>query len=141
MIDLRTAPYGLFLLRAALGLMWVSHALMKYILFTVPGFAGYLTSVGMPGFLAWPVILAELGGGLLILFGVYARQVSVLLIPVMAGAMSVHIANGWVFSAPGGGWEYPAFLILVSVVVALAGEGAFALRSAPLLPRPRPATA
>jgi putative oxidoreductase len=31
----------------------------------------------------------------------------------------VHSGNGWVFSASGGGWEYPLFLIIVSVVVAL----------------------
>ncbi|OYX87293.1 MAG: hypothetical protein B7X99_14485 [Rhizobiales bacterium 17-65-6] len=128
MIDLRTAPYGLFLLRVALGVMWVSHALIKYFVFTVPGFAGYLANVGMPGFLALPVIGVELIGGLLIIAGVYARPVALLLIPVMLGALSVHVGNGFLFSSAGGGWEYPAFLVIVSVVVALAGEGAFALR-------------
>lgn len=141
MIDLRTAPYGLFLLRAALGLMWISHALMKLFLFGVSGFAGYLGSLGLPGVLAGPVILIELVGGLLILFGVFARPVAVLMIPVMIGAMSAHLGNGWLFSAPGGGWEYPAFLIVASLVVSLAGEGAFALRATPLIPGLKPATA
>lgn len=141
MIDLRTAPYGLFLLRAALGLMWISHALMKLFLFGVSGFAGYLGSLGLPGFLAAPVILIELAGGLLILFGIFARPVAVLMIPVMVGAMSAHIGNGWLFSAPGGGWEYPAFLIVSSLVVGLAGEGAFALRATGLIPGVKPATA
>lgn len=134
MVDTRFAPYGLFILRFALGLMWVSHALLKVFVFTVPGFANFLASLGMPPALALPVILAELIGGVLIIAGVYARQVAVLLIPVMLGAMSAHIGNGWVFSAAGGGWEYPAFLVLVSAVVALSGEGAFALKSAPLVP-------
>jgi len=141
MIDTRTAPYGLFLLRAALGLMWISHALLKYVVFTIPGFAGFLGSLGVPTFLAWPIFLIELGGGILILLGIHARQVAVLLIPVMAAAMSVHLGNGWLFSAAGGGWEYPAFLIVASLVVALGGDGAFALRSAPLVPRLTPATA
>lgn len=141
MIDTRTAPYGLLLLRAALGVMWISHALMKLFAFGVAGFSGYLTSLGMPGFLAGPVIAIELLGGLLILTGIYARQVSVLMIPVMLGAMSAHVANGWLFSVPGGGWEYPAFLIVASLVVGLAGEGALALRSAPLVPGLKPATA
>lgn len=141
MTDTRTAPYGLFLLRAALGLMWVSHALMKLFAFGVSGFAGYLGSLGMPGFLAGPVIAVELVGGLLILTGIYARQVSVLMIPVMAGAMFAHIGNGWLFSVPGGGWEYPAFLIVASLTVGLAGEGALALRAAPLVPGLKPATA
>ena len=38
---------------------------------------------------------------------------------MLAGALWVHSGNGWVFSAAGGGWEYPLFLIVVSVVVAL----------------------
>ncbi len=134
MVDLRTAPYGLFILRFSLGLMWVSHGLMKVFVFTVPGFAGFLASQGIPGFLALPLILAEIIGGLLLMAGVYARPVAILLIPIMAGAMNVHIPNGWSFSAAGGGWEYPAFLIASSLVVALAGEGAFALKSSPLVP-------
>jgi putative oxidoreductase len=38
-----------------------------------------------------------------------------------------------VFSAQGGGWEYPAFLIVASLVQWLVGDGAYALRSRPLL--------
>jgi putative oxidoreductase len=44
---------------------------------------------------------------------------------VLAGALWAHAGNGWVFSNAGGGWEYPLFLIAVSVVVALQ---AFAAR-------------
>jgi putative oxidoreductase len=39
----------------------------------------------------------------------------------------VHAGNGWVFTAPNGGWEYPAFLIVASVVQFLLGDGAYAL--------------
>lgn len=132
MIDSRSAPYGAFVLRVALGLMWVSHALLKYAVFTIPGFAGFLGSLGLPEALAWPIFLAELIGGLLIIAGVYARHVALLLIPVMAGAISVHIPNGWLFSAAGGGWEYPGFLIVASFALWLIGDGAFALRARPL---------
>lgn len=141
MIDSRSAPYGAFVLRVALGLMWVTHALLKYVVFTIPGFAGFLGSLGLPETLAWPVFLAELIGGVLIITGVYARHVALLLIPVMAGAMSVHIPNGWLFSAAGGGWEYPGFLIVASFALWLIGDGAFALRSRPLFFLGRPATA
>jgi putative oxidoreductase len=131
-VDSATAPYGVFVLRAALGVMWISHALMKYIVFTVAGFGGFLAKVGFPSELAGPVILAELVGGILILAGIYARHVALALIPVMAAASSVHLANGWVFSSAGGGWEYPAFLIVASFALWLLGDGAFALRSRPL---------
>ncbi|WP_421698867.1 DoxX family protein [Ancylobacter sp.] len=141
MIDSRSAPYGAFVLRVALGLMWVTHALLKYVVFTIPGFAGFLGSLGLPEALAWPVFLAELIGGVLIITGIYARHVALLLIPVMAGAMSVHIPNGWLFSAAGGGWEYPGFLIVASFALWLIGDGAFALRSRPLFFLGRHATA
>ncbi|MBB3770710.1 putative oxidoreductase [Angulomicrobium tetraedrale] len=141
MIDKNSAPYGVFLLRVALGGMWVSHALLKYVVFTIPGFAGYLGSLGFSPALAWPVFLMELTGGILILLGVYARHVALLLIPVMVAASSAHIGNGWVFSAAGGGWEYPAFLVVTSFALWLIGDGAFALRSRPLLFAGRPVSA
>lgn len=60
---------------------------------------------------------------------------SLLLIPILLGALKVHRPNGFVFSYPNGGWEYPAFLIVVSAVQALLGEGAYALGR--LIPRTR----
>jgi putative oxidoreductase len=132
-IDRASAPYGALLLRVALGTMWIAHALMKVILFTVPGFAGFLAQQGFPAALAGPVIAAELAIGALLIVGLYARHVALLSVPVMAAAMSVHLGNGWVFSAAGGGWEYPAFLIVASLTQWLVGDGAYALRSRPLL--------
>ncbi len=128
MIDTRLAPYGAFALRAALGIMFIAHAYLKIAVFTVPGFAGFLTQVGFPAFLAWPIILAEMIGGLAILLGFYGRAVSVVLLPVLLGALLVHAPNGWVFNAPNGGWEYPAFLALAALAHALIGDGAFAVR-------------
>ena len=39
-----------------------------------------------------------------------------------------HGGNGWVFSNQGGGWEYPAFLVVAAVVQVLLGDGAAALK-------------
>src|SRR3954454_25067809 len=110
MIDNRLAPYGAFALRASLGVMFIAHAYLKLAVFTVPGFAGFLGNVGLPAFLAWPIILAELGGGLAILAGFYSSLVSVALLPVLWGALAIHAPNGWVSNAPHGGLEYPALL-------------------------------
>lgn len=43
------------------------------------GTAGYMSSVGIPGFLVWPTIVLELGGGLLIAVGYQTRIVALLL--------------------------------------------------------------
>src|SRR4051812_3007908 len=144
MIDNRFAPYGAFTLRATLGVMFIAHAYLKIAVFTVPGFAGFLGQVGFPGFLAWPIILAELIGGLAILSGFYARLVSVALLPVLLGALLVHAPNGWVFNAPNGGWEYPAFLAGVGPLPiliggrALPGGGGSGARATPRPPAPPP---
>jgi len=143
MIDTRLAPYGAFALRAALGIMFIAHAYLKIVVFTVPGFAGFLTQIGLPAALAWPIILAELIGGLAILLGFYGRAVSLALLPVLLGALLVHAPNGWVFNAPNGGWEYPAFLAIAALAHILIGDGAFAVKpvtlslgsAAPLRPR------
>lgn len=122
------AELGATLLRVALGSMWIAHALLKLLVFTLPGTAQFFASVGYPGALAHPVFALELVGGVALVAGVYARQVALLLLPVMLAAAKVHLANGWVFTAPGGGWEYPVFLAVASVVQWLVGDGAFAWR-------------
>lgn len=114
------------LLRVALGSMWIAHAILKYSVFTIPGFAGWLESQGLPGFMAWPVFLLELLGGVAILIGFHGRWASLALLPVMLVAVSTHVANGWLHTSPGGGWEYPAFLAVASVAHFLAGDGALA---------------
>jgi putative oxidoreductase len=136
MIDNRFAPYGAFTIRAALGIMFIAHAYLKIAVFTVPGFAGFLGQMGYPTFLAWPIILAELIGGFAILSGFYARIVSVALLPVLIGATLIHAPNGWLFNAPNGGWEYPAFLAAAAVAHILIGDGAFAIKPVTLSSAP-----
>ena len=127
------ADWGATLLRVSLGAMWIAHALLKLLVFTLPGTAQFFDSVGFPGFLAYPVFAVELLGGLMLVLGLYARQVALALVPVMLAAMSVHLGNGWVFTSPGGGWEYPLFLAVASVAQWLLGDGAWALRRSPRL--------
>jgi putative oxidoreductase len=126
-----SAALGVAVLRISLGVMWLSHALLKLLVFTLPGTAQYFASIGFAGWLAYPVFAAELLGGLALLLGVYARQVALALVPVMAVAAWVHLPNGWVHTSPGGGWEYPAFLIAASLALWLMGDGAGALRRSP----------
>ncbi len=128
MIHHRTAPYAALLLRVTLGVMFIAHSLiLKYFTFTLPGTAQFFESLGLPGALAYLTFWAELLGGLALVAGFATRWVALALVPVLIGATWVHLGNGWVFSAANGGWEYPVFLIAVSLVQALLGDGAFAL--------------
>jgi len=122
------ADYAAFLLRTALGVMFLAHGLTKVFVFTIPGTMGFFESLGYPGWLAYLVILGEIGGGLFLVFGIYTRWIALANILILLGTLPVHWPNGWMFSNPNGGWEYPVFLILVAVSVALLGDGKFALR-------------
>ena len=115
------------ILRLALGGMFFSHGWIKLFVFTLPGTVGFFQSLGYPGFLAYIVTFAELGGGALLLAGVFTRWISLALIPILLGALQVHSGNGFLFSSEHGGWEYPLFLILTSAALAALGDGVFAL--------------
>lgn len=120
-----TADYGIALLRIALGAMFLSHGLLKFLVFTLPGTAGFFASVGVPGFLAYVVAPAEVLAGIALLVGFQTRIVAALTVPILLGAASVHFGNGWVFSAPKGGWEYPVYLVIAAIAQSLLGSGAF----------------
>jgi putative oxidoreductase len=120
---------GNALLRISLGLMFIAHGLiLKFFTFTLAGTAQFFESMGLPGALAYVVFAVETVGGVLLLINYRTRWVALGLIPVLLGALWVHLGNGWVFSNPNGGWEYPLYLIVISVVVALQAEPARAKR-------------
>src|SRR4051812_34674258 len=121
---------GQAVLRVSLGTMWIAHALLKLLVFTLPGTAQFFAAQGLPPLLAYPVFAAELVGGIAIVLGFHGRVVSLLLLPVMLGAIKVHAGNGWLFTSAQGGWEYPAFLAVATVAHILSGDGAYALRQA-----------
>jgi putative oxidoreductase len=129
MIDPRTAPWAALVLRAALGTMFLAHALLKYAVFTLPGTVKFFESLGLPGALAYVTFWAELAGGALLLAGLGTRWVSAALVPILVGAAWAHAGNGWLFSAPNGGWEYPAFLVAAATAQALLGDGRYAVSS------------
>lgn len=123
------ADYAALILRVTTGVLFIAHGLLKVLVFTIPGTVGYFESLGLPGFFAHLTILAEIGGGLLLILGYQTRLVSAALVPVLVGAAALgHGANGWVFSNEGGGWEFPAFWAVTQATLILLGDGAYALK-------------
>lgn len=114
---------GATVLRVSLGLMYIAHSVvLKYLMYTLAGTAQYFASIGLPEALAYVVFAAEAIGGVLLVLGLQTRWVALGLIPVLLGAMWTHSGNGWVFSNANGGWEYPLYLIVISIVVALQAQ-------------------
>jgi putative oxidoreductase len=129
MIDSRTAPYAVLLLRVSLGVLFLAHASLKLFVFTPAGTAHFFGSVGLPPVLAYLVIAAEVAGGIALILGLWTRIAAIVLLPILLGAIfTVHGAAGFFFNNANGGWEYPAFWSIALIVQALLGDGAYALR-------------
>lgn len=119
--------YAALILRLALGTMFIAHGLLKVLVFTLPGTVSFFESLGLPGGLAYVVTFVEIVAGVLLIAGLGTRWVALATVPVLLGAAWAHLPNGWLFTANGGGWEYPVFLTVAALVQALLGDGAFAL--------------
>ena len=116
------------ILRLSLGTIFLAHgAYLKLVIFGLAGTVGFFASLGLPGWFAYVVIAAEIAAGLGMIFGVLTRWAALGMVPISLGAAWAHWGNGWTFSAPGGGWEFPVFLALASLALAFLGNGAFAL--------------
>lgn len=129
MFDQRTTPYAALIMRLALGILFLAHFGLKFFVFTPAGTANFFVSLGLPGALAYLTMAVELAGAIALILGVYTRVVAVVLIPVLLGAIAtVHGPAGFFFTNPNGGWEFPAFWIVGLIVLALTGDGKYALK-------------
>jgi putative oxidoreductase len=127
-VDPVYAPYGLFVLRVAIGFDWIVHAFLK----TSRGMethAALLARNGITPLLAWPTFSLEVIGGVAILLGCYTRQCAAFLLVFLAVVVWIKWPVGWGYSNTGGGWEYPLFWLVAQAALVLAGSGAFSLQS------------
>ncbi|SMO62924.1 DoxX family protein [Paracoccus laeviglucosivorans] len=122
------ADIAAFILRVSTGAVFLVHGLTKLIVFTPAGTAGYFQSIGLPGALGYLTMLIEILGGLALIAGIATRWVSLVMVPVLLGAaLFGHAGNGFTFSNPGGGWEYPVLWAVVMGALSLLGDGAWSL--------------
>jgi putative oxidoreductase len=127
-VDSAYAPYGLALLRVAIGIDWIAHAFLK-IYRGMHTHEALLAKNGITPLLAWPTFSVEVIGGIAILLGWYTRQSAALLLIFLGVVVSIKWPVGWGYSNPGGGWEYPLFWLCAQAALVLAGSGAFALQN------------
>jgi putative oxidoreductase len=116
----RGVDLALLLVRAALGLVFASYGYAKWA-GGIDRFVGLLLATGFPfpDVLARAVAALELGGGLLLLVGIWTRLVAGLLAAEMAVAIArVLWPRGFV-----GGFAFETVLLLCALALVAAGGG------------------
>ena len=98
---------------------------------TIVGFAtGSLARRGIePAVpLAYAVWFLETVGAICIILGLFTRVFAVAIgIEFLIITFHAHFPQGFGWSRPGGGWEYPLFWGLIWVAIALRGGGPYSL--------------
>lgn len=115
--------WGLSILRIHLGIILLAHGWLKISVFTIAGTVGYFASLGLPSFFAYLVIFGEIIGGITLILGIQTRLTALFCLPILIGATFVHLNNGWLFSAEGGGWEFPVSLSIIALSIIFMGSG------------------
>ena len=117
---------ALLILRVVLGIIMIYHGWPKLTDLggTIEGMSGM--GVPAPAVAALFATVAEVGGGLLMLFGAFTDIAGLMFALDMLGAIIfVHAKNG--FSVAKGGVEWPLLLAAAALAIALAGPGRYAV--------------
>jgi len=123
-------------LRAILAATFISHGYDKIFGVGVSAFAQHLPpQVPMPALMAWVAALAEFGGGIAMVLGLFTRLAALGHMGVMAVAIStVHISQGFQMHAGmvhdkpmGQGYEWQVALFCIALCLFLRGAGPLSL--------------
>ncbi|MCW5963422.1 MAG: DoxX family protein [Bryobacterales bacterium] len=116
-----TSDLGLLVLRVVAGLsMALGHGIKK--LPPPEAFVKGVTGMGMPSFMAWGATVAEFGGGLLLVIGLFTRPAAFLWIVTMSVALlGVHAKD------PFARQELALLYLSMGILFLLAGPGRFAV--------------
>ena len=113
-------------LRVVVGAIFAMHGYQKLMMMGVPGVSGFLTMLGfpMPDVFAVLLIAAELGGGILLILGLFTHWTAKILAFVSIVALvTVHLSKG--FFLPG--YEFILLILAASVSVMITGAGKYSL--------------
>ena len=118
---------ALLLLRIASGLAFLYHgSAILFGTFGGPGPERFAASMQMPTVVGYLVGLAQFGGGLAVLTGVFIRVGTGCIMLVMLGAIFlVHLPHG--YDVGKGGMEYALTQFLIAMALFLTGAGWYSL--------------
>jgi putative oxidoreductase len=117
-----TLKQSLLILRIAVAVIFLAHAIVRICNGTIPRFGEFMESKGLPFGVAWVwgITAYEIAGGLLLLLGMYTRLLAAgFIVLLLVGIVLIHASLGWFVGEHGtGGCEYSVILIVALLVVA-----------------------
>jgi putative oxidoreductase len=121
-----TLAQALIILRVAVALFFMAHAVVRIANGSIPRFADFLALKGFPFSLAlvWIITTYEIIAGTLMALGVWVRWAALGLMLIAAGGIVIIHANlGWFVGEHGaGGVEYSLCLLVALLTLAAADK-------------------
>ncbi|MDD6553654.1 MAG: DoxX family protein [Prevotellaceae bacterium] len=132
---LRNTDFGLLLLRLTVGGLMLFHGVHK-ILYGVGFISDMLAALGLPSFIAWFSVAAEVIASLMLILGAWTRLAAVVFVGNMAVAiLMAHSSMIFSVDAMTGGWaiELPMLYLLGAAVLFFTGAGKYAVTKGSVL--------
>jgi putative oxidoreductase len=120
------APYSYALVRFIAGAILIYHGYNKLFGGIIGMVAqNVVTPMGLPMPMAWAYFLGglEFFGGIALAIGFLTRPIALLLVIEFIIITYWHYGNGYGFSSPKGGYEYPLLLLIVYIAIFFRGAG------------------
>ena len=120
----RLQPLALLVLRLVLGAIMIAHGWQK-IAGGLHGITGLLQHLGIPPWMAYLVVAAEFGGGILVVLGYLTRFAAfAILVDMLVAIFKVHLKNGLTGQ---GGFEFPLACAAIAFALIFFDAGAISL--------------
>lgn len=120
------APYSYAIIRFIAGAILVYHGYNKLFGGIINGVAqNVIVPLGLPNPLAWAYFLGilEFFGGIALAIGFLTRPIALMLVIEFIVITWWHSGNGYGFSSPKGGYEYPLLLLVIYAAIFFRGGG------------------
>lgn len=128
MCSAKWQEFAPLVLRVVTGAIFAMHGWQKLTMMGVPGVSGFLGMLGfpMPEVFAVILIAAELGGGILLILGLWTHWIAkILAFVALVALFTVHLSKG--FFLPG--YEFILLIFAASFSLMVTGPGKWSLDS------------
>lgn len=110
------------IMRVVIGIIFLSHGVAK-LQMGLSNVDAWFSSIGIPGFLAYLVVMLELVGGIMIIVGLFTRYVSALFVVMLIGAiLTTKLSAGLLGDGQMSGYELDLGFMLVSLYLVVAEQ-------------------